>query len=213
MHAYRAALLRFDDAGRPLYDTDGLLVVGPGPGGGVRTVQAAGAWSDLAGRYAHVPVQHLPGRLIAPGFVDLHVHYPQIDVIGSPAEGLLPWLERYTFPQEARFADPAHARTVAAFFLDELARHGVTTALTFATSHPGSVDALMDLAQPRGLRLIAGMPHDRVERLLARGTKGTVRRLAIARHTESGLLEHTPNALRLSQQGRLLASEVAIDLL
>jgi coproporphyrinogen III oxidase-like Fe-S oxidoreductase len=64
-----------------------------------------------------------------------------------------------------------------------------------------------------GLRLIAGMPHDRVERLLARGTKGTVRRLAIARHTESGLLEHTPNALRLSQQGRLLASEVAIDLL
>jgi guanine deaminase len=156
MHAYRAALLRFDDAGRPLYDADGLLVVGPGPGGGVRTVQAAGAWSDLAGRYAHVPVQHLPGRLIAPGFVDLHVHYPQIDVIGSPAEGLLPWLERYTFPQEARFADPAHARTVAAFFLDELARHGVTTALTFATSHPGSVDALMDLAQPRGLRLIAG---------------------------------------------------------
>ncbi|MCE2875367.1 MAG: radical SAM family heme chaperone HemW [Planctomycetaceae bacterium] len=64
-----------------------------------------------------------------------------------------------------------------------------------------------------GLRLIAGMPHDRVERLLARGTKGTVRRLAIARHTESGLLEHTPTALRLSSHGRLLASEVAIDLL
>jgi cytosine/adenosine deaminase-related metal-dependent hydrolase len=54
-----------------------------------------------------VPVTHLPGRILAPGFVDLHIHYPQTDVIGSPAEGLLPWLEHYTFPHEARFADPA----------------------------------------------------------------------------------------------------------
>jgi guanine deaminase len=99
---------------------------------------------------------HWPGRCIAPGFVDLHVHYPQLDVIASPAEGLLPWLTHYTFPQEQRFADPAHARAVADFFLDELLRHGVTTALCFATSHPGSVDAFMQAAQARRLRVIAG---------------------------------------------------------
>ena len=86
----------------------------------------------------------------------MHIHFPQTDVIGSPAEGLLPWLENYTFPHESRFADPAYAAEVAEVFLDELLRNGVTTALTFATSHPASVDALMAGAQRRGLRLIAG---------------------------------------------------------
>ena len=153
--AWRASLLRFDADGRAVYDADGLLVTGSGADG-VRRVLAAGAHADLASRHAGVPVTHLPGRLIAPGFVDMHVHYPQLDVIGSPAEGLLPWLEHYTFPHEAQFADPAHAAEVAAFFCDELARHGVTTALTFCTSHPASVDALFSEARRRGLRLIAG---------------------------------------------------------
>ena len=107
-------------------------------------------------RYPGVPVTHLPGRILAPGFLDLHIHYPQTDVIGSPAEGLLPWLEHYTFPHEARFSDATYAADVAKFFLDELSRNGVTTALTFATSHPTSVNALFTEARRRGLRLITG---------------------------------------------------------
>ncbi len=155
MPAYRAALLRFADDGSPVYDEDGLLVIGPGLGG-VQVVQAVGAYATLAPRYPGLAIEHLPGRLLAPGFVDLHVHFPQTDVIGSPAEGLLPWLENYTFPHESRFADAPYAQGVAEVFLDELLRHGVTTALTFATSHPASVDALMAAAQRRGLRLIGG---------------------------------------------------------
>jgi guanine deaminase len=158
MHLYRAALLRFADDGRALYDEDGLLVVGPDASGRQR-VLAAGAWSDLVTQQphcAHAPTTHWPGRIIAPGFIDLHLHYPQTDVIGSPANGLLAWLENYTFPHEARFADAAHAAQVAPFFLDELLRNGVTTALVFATSHPASVDALFAEAQKRQLRLITG---------------------------------------------------------
>ncbi|HYF16527.1 MAG TPA: guanine deaminase, partial [Ramlibacter sp.] len=102
MQAFRAALLRFDDDGSALYDEDGLLLVGPGPDG-TRVVRAAGPWAVLKDNYPGVAVQHLPGRILAPGFLDLHVHFPQTDVIGSPAEGLLPWLENYTFPHEARF--------------------------------------------------------------------------------------------------------------
>lgn len=154
-HGWRAALLRFDAEGRPLYDEDGLLAVGPGPDG-VQRVVAAGDWRTLSPRFPGLPVTHCPGRIIAPGFVDMHVHFPQTDVIGSPAEGLLPWLENYTFPHESRFADPEYARGVATVFVDELLRNGVTTALTFATSHPASVDALMEEAAARGLRLIAG---------------------------------------------------------
>ncbi|QKD43191.1 guanine deaminase [Alicycliphilus denitrificans] len=155
LQAYRAQLLRFDADGRPLYDGDGLLVTGPGTGGARRVVDA-GAHGAVAARHAGVPVQHLPGRLIAPGFIDMHVHYPQTDIIGAPADGLLPWLEHYTFPAEARFADPAHAAEVARFFFDELARNGVTTALAFATSHPASVDAFFSQARQRGLRMIGG---------------------------------------------------------
>jgi len=155
MQLLRAALLRFADDGSALYDEDGLLAIAPGPSG-VPVVRDAGAWATLAPRYAGVPVEHLPGRILAPGFIDLHVHFPQTDVIGSPADGLLPWLENYTFPHEARFADPAYAAPVADVFLAELLRHGVTTALTFATSHPASVDALMSRAQAHGMRLIGG---------------------------------------------------------
>jgi guanine deaminase len=97
-----------------------------------------------------------PAKLLAPGFIDCHVHYPQLDVIGSPAEGLLPWLENYTFPHEARFDDIDYAKEVANFFFDELARNGVTTALAFSTSHKTSVDAAFTEAQRRGLRFITG---------------------------------------------------------
>lgn len=155
MKAYRAALLRFADDGSAVHDEDGFLLIGPGPDG-LQRVRAAGAWSALSPSYPGVAVEHLPGKLLAPGFIDLHIHFPQTDVIGSPAEGLLPWLENYTFPHESRFADHAYARGVAGVFLDELQRNGVTTALTFCTSHPHSVDALMEESKARGLRMIAG---------------------------------------------------------
>jgi guanine deaminase len=153
--AYRASILRFADDRSAIYDEDGLLVVGA-DASGKQVVQAAGAYASLAGRFPGVALEHLPGRIIAPGFIDLHIHFPQTDVIGSPAAGLLPWLENYTFPHESRFADEAHAREHAIFFLDELLRHGVTSALAFGTSHPASVDALLAEAQRRGLRMIAG---------------------------------------------------------
>ena len=155
MKHYRAAILRFDPDHNAVYEQDGLLVVGP-DASGAEVVQAVGAFSQLASKFPGVPIEHLPGRIIAPGFVDLHVHYPQIDVIGSPASGLLPWLENYTFPRESRYADSDHSAEAAGFFLTELLRNGVTTALTFASSHPASVNAFFTEAAKRRLRMIAG---------------------------------------------------------
>ncbi|HQS00144.1 MULTISPECIES: guanine deaminase [unclassified Polaromonas] len=155
MKAWRASLLYFPAPAQAQLETDGLLVVGP-DAVGRQVVLAVGSYSELASRFPGLDVTHLPGRIIAPGFVDMHIHYPQLDVIGSPAEGLLPWLENYTFPHESRFSDAAHNSEAANFFVDELLRHGVTTALAFATSHPESVDALLGEAQRRSLRMIAG---------------------------------------------------------
>ena len=159
MKAYRAAILRFSDnaaeAGKAIYDSDGLLVVGP-DSRGRQVVQAVGSYQSLASKFADVPIEHLAGRILAPGFVDMHVHYSQTDVIGSPAPGLLPWLENYTFPEEKRFAVPEYCAQAASFFIAELLRNGVTTALAFATSHPQSVDALLKAAQNHSLRMISG---------------------------------------------------------
>ena len=143
MYAFRAALLSFADDGTARYEEDGLLVVGP-DAAGRPVIRAAGPYAALAANYPGVRVTEFPGRILAPGFIDLHVHFPQTDVIGSPAEGLLPWLEDYTFPHEARFADHGYAVGMAGVFLDELLRNGVTTALSFCTSHAHSVDALLE---------------------------------------------------------------------
>ncbi|MBH1957196.1 MAG: guanine deaminase [Burkholderiales bacterium] len=160
MKAYRASILYFSgfsdqENHRAVLESDGLLVVGP-DARGRQVVQAVGPFHQLAPRFAGVPTEHFPGRIIAPGFVDIHIHYPQIDVIGSPSEGLLPWLENYTFPHEKRFSAPDYSAQAATFFIAELLRNGVTTALAFATSHPESVNALFAEAQKNHLRLIAG---------------------------------------------------------
>lgn len=156
MQAYRAQLLRFNPEGEAQYDSDGLLVVDGDPATGIQRVVDAGSYRGVARRHPRVSVIHWPDRIIAPGFIDMHVHYPQTDIIGSPADGLLPWLEQYTFPAETRFSDPAYAAEVAGVFFDELLRQGVTTALTFTTTHPTSVDAFFHRAQRYGLRMLGG---------------------------------------------------------
>ncbi len=99
------------------------------------------------------------GSILVPGFVDAHVHYPQVDVIASHGTQLLDWLERFTFPAERAFANRVHAEATARFFLDRLLEVGTTTAAVFATVHTASVDALFEAAEPLGMALIAGKCH------------------------------------------------------
>jgi guanine deaminase len=96
------------------------------------------------------------GKLILPGFIDSHVHSPQLDVIGSWGAQLLDWLDTYTFPAEARMADPAQAQAGSVQFLDALLAHGTTSAMVFPTVHKTSVQALFEAAQTRGMRVITG---------------------------------------------------------
>ena len=132
------------------HQSDGLLVVEDG------MVADRGDYAALIARYPDLPVTAFPGLLIAPGFVDAHVHYPQSETIAAYGAQLLEWLEQHIFPAEAAFADDAHACEQAELFLDELLRNGTTSALVFATVHPGSVDALFQAALGRDMRLITG---------------------------------------------------------
>lgn len=156
VQAYRASLLHFHADPAFCHDAhawheDGLLVVEDG------RVRAAGDHAALAHTLPAGVIPHdYRGHVITPGFIDTHLHFPQTDMIASPSEGLLPWLETYTFPTERRFDDPAHARATAEFFLDELLRCGTTTAVVYCTVHPQSVEAFFEASEARNLRMVAG---------------------------------------------------------
>lgn len=158
LRAHRGALLHFlgdpgaqVDPARFEYFEDGLLLLEGG------RVARAGPAEPLSRELPReVAVETHAGGLLVPGFVDAHIHYSQTDVIASAGRHLLHWLEHYTFPQECRFEDDAHASEVSEFFLDELLRQGTTTALAFGTVHPTSVHAFFAAAQRRKLRMAAG---------------------------------------------------------
>lgn len=136
-------------AGAHEYFPDGVLLVEDG-----HVVQAGPRASVAIPKGAEVHGR--VGALIVPGLVDTHIHYPQVDIVAAHGRDLLAWLDAYTFPAETRFIDEAHATDTARFFLDELLRHGTTTALVYATVHRVSVDALFREAFARNMRLFTG---------------------------------------------------------
>ena len=130
---------------------DGLLLVRDGR---IEALQPAATLLPQLG--PDIAIDDWRGHLIVPGFIDCHVHYPQVDVIASHGTQLLDWLERYTFPEERKFADAAHADATAEFFLDRLLENGTTTAAVFCTVHAQSAESFFAAAQRRNLRMIAG---------------------------------------------------------
>jgi guanine deaminase len=153
---FRAPLLTFGgeparDERSAIYDEDGALLVEDG------RVAASGAYDAVRSRAGDAAeIVPLRDKLIAPGFIDTHIHYPQTDIIASPATGLLPWLDTWTFPAEHRFDDAEHGASVARFFIDELLASGTTTALVYCTVHPQSVEAFFAQSASRNLRMVAG---------------------------------------------------------
>jgi guanine deaminase len=96
------------------------------------------------------------GRLVLPGFVDSHVHMPQLEVIASHGADLLAWLTQYTFPAERRYADAAVSQAGAEDLADALLAHGTTAAMVFPTVHAVSAEAMAAAAAARGMRCITG---------------------------------------------------------
>ncbi|MEM1101665.1 MAG: guanine deaminase [Pseudomonadota bacterium] len=119
-------------------------------------IAAVGAGAPLRAAHPDARVVDYGARLILPGFVDAHAHYPQTEMIASWGKRLIDWLNTYTFPEEMRFSDPAHAADVAGRYLDLLLAHGTTTVCTYATTAPASVTAIFEAAEARGMRVLAG---------------------------------------------------------
>ena len=138
---------------KPIYFDDGLMVVDNKSG----KIIDVGNFSDLRSSWdISNNLIHFRDRLIMPGFVDTHVHYPQYKVIASYGTSLLEWLNKYTFVEEQRFSDVAYADQIANLFLDELIKNGTTSVMTFCTSFKQSAEAFFNAAENRNLRMAAG---------------------------------------------------------
>lgn len=133
-----------------VYEPDGALVVQKGK------IVEAGSFQTLSGRYQTAEVFDFSGKLIMPGFIDVHVHFPQLPIIGMYGYQLLDWLNTYTFPAEQAFASPVYARQIASCFIRELLKNGTTTCMAYATVHPTSVEALFSVASQYNMCILAG---------------------------------------------------------
>ena len=154
----RARLLSFkrapqsiDDSASYFYEDDGGLLIEDG------LISACGTFADIKARAPAdcTEIDHRP-HLVMPGLIDAHVHFPQMQVIASYAANLLEWLNTYTFPEECRFVESAHAARIATHFFDELLRNGTTTAAAYCSVHKASADAFFAESLKRGTCMIAG---------------------------------------------------------
>jgi guanine deaminase len=138
-----------DDHSSYRYIEDGAVVIG-----GDGRILMIGEYKPEAAAH-HRVIDHRP-HLILPGFIDPHIHFPQMQVIASYAANLLEWLNTYTFVEEQKFGDAAHATRIASRFFDELIRHGTTTAAAYCSVHPQSVDAFFSEAAKRDMLMVGG---------------------------------------------------------
>ncbi|MDQ6437310.1 guanine deaminase [Mesorhizobium sp. LHD-90] len=149
------SFLRFpetiDDLAACRYEEDGGLLIEDG------RIVASGSFAEVkakAGEGVKV-VDHRP-NLILPGFIDCHVHMPQMQVIASYGAELLDWLNTYTFPEETKFRDAQHGRRIARLFLDEMVRQGTTTVAAYCSVHKASAEAFFAESHARNMLNVAG---------------------------------------------------------
>ena len=189
------------------YWGDGIVVIEAGS-----IVAVGDVASILPSLPEGTPIDHYPDQLVMPGLIDTHIHYPQTQVIGSYGEQLLEWLQKYTFVEEQKFADPAHAGRVAGFFVDELFRNGTTTAVVYCTVRPESAEAFFAESHKRNARMIAGkvmMDRGAPEGLLDTAQKGYDETKALAGRWHGRGRQHyaiTPRFALTSTEAQLEAA-------
>jgi guanine deaminase len=155
--AYRSSILHFlkspEDDVKNCYEyfSDGIIVIENGK------IKALGDAKEIQKTLGdNIEVSNYTGFLITPGFIDLHIHYVQTEIIASYGEQLLEWLNNYVFPTERKFFDKKHAESIAFFFLKELLRNGTTTAAIYSSVHEASVEALFECAEKLNMRVLTG---------------------------------------------------------
>ncbi|MEO0793758.1 MAG: guanine deaminase [Verrucomicrobiota bacterium] len=140
-----------NEAASARFIPDGLLVVKDG------LIIEFGPYNELSAKHADTPTTHIQDRLILPGFIDGHIHFPQVRVPGAYGNQLLDWLQNWIFPEEIKYKDRAYAEEAAEHFYEAVLSGGTTTFQAFTTSSPVSADVLFEGAEKRNMRILTGL--------------------------------------------------------
>ena len=143
--------LSFTSSHAPVHEEKGAVVVGDDG-----TILWSGPQPLLPHAFRQAQVDDHGAKIVMPGFVDAHIHFPQYRMLAAPGKDLLDWLTRFTFPEESRYADPAYAAAAAEVFLSRLFQHGTTAALAFCSVHKACAEALFSAAEQKGMALVTG---------------------------------------------------------
>jgi guanine deaminase len=146
----RGQLVGFGD-GKISHDSDGCIVVGM-----EGRIEWTGQFNSRPEHVRNTTVGDYSNCLLLPGFIDAHIHFPQYRMLAAPAKDLLEWLNRYTFPEEARYADEVYAEAAAEIFLQRLYAHGTTSAMAFCSVHKQCADSLFAVAEKLNMALVTG---------------------------------------------------------
>lgn len=138
-----------DSSALECYEDGGLLVIDG-------RLAGCGDYPSLRDAHPRIPTVDLRGGFLLPGFVDTHIHFPQLRVLGGLGRSLFDWLEHCALPEEARMVDHSHACRVARGFVHALISHGTTTASVFGAHFAPATAALFEAAEAAGLRIAAG---------------------------------------------------------
>lgn len=152
---YRASILHFAQVTTTpnkdfVFIKDGALIVRD------QHVLAVGEYKSITTQHSGYELKDFSGKLIIPGLIDSHLHFPQTEMIAKYGEQLLTWLNNYTFPAENKFADAAYCEHIAKHFIAQLINNGTTTAFAYSTVHKQSADALFACASRYNMAFITG---------------------------------------------------------
>jgi guanine deaminase len=139
-----------DGPGAAQHHTHGAVAIENGK------ITALGPADDMKATHTQAEITDMGDHLLMAGFIDAHVHYPQTAIVASWGKRLIDWLNTYTFPEESRFGDPEYAAKIANTYCDFALANGTTTAASFCTIHPESVDAYFTAAADRNMRMVGG---------------------------------------------------------
>jgi guanine deaminase len=145
----RAFLLSSSESGRLKQHPDGAMVWNE-----AGRITFAGNWKDRPTN-ERIRWEDQSGKLVTPGFIDVHCHLPQYPVVACGGQELLPWLKKFIFPCERAFS-PEKAKTEAPLFFSELKRHGITSAAVYTTVDAESTEVCFQAAAVSRLRIAMG---------------------------------------------------------
>lgn len=154
MKAFRSRIFHFINRDKYEYFEDGLLIVEDG------YIKEVGHYNKLKNNLEEqAKIVDKRDKLLLPGFIDGHVHAVQTRVMASFGTNLLEWLEKYTFPEEAKFSDSDYAKKEVDFFFNQLLKNGTTCAAIYSSVHQQSIEAIAETANKLNMRVLTGKTH------------------------------------------------------